>query len=228
MSKINFYNHAPKTGKRINPNFDKHNIEVPFRMLIAAPSGAGKTNALCNLIYLMNETFNEIILCVKSSDEPLYNIMIDRLDNITVYEGGEVPPLSNYSQLDEKTKRLKRVDNRQRLIVFDDLISDNKANAIAAEYYIKGRKVGFSMCYLGQTYYQIPKMIRSNCQFFLLGRNLLKKDLRMILSAFPSEFSLDEFANLYDQLTSEPLDVVLINIDKKYISRNIIGEHIRL
>lgn len=228
MSKINFYNLVPKGEKKINPNYNVHNIDIPFRMLIAAPSGSGKTNALMNLIMHMDKTFHEIIICVKSSDEPLYNMLINKLKNITVFEGGEVPSITEYSKVDDKTKRLKRVDKKQRLIVFDDLITDRSANTKAAEYYIKGRKVGFSMVYIGQSYYQIPKLIRDNCQYFLLGRNLLKKDLRMILSAFPTEYTLDEFTDLYNELTSEDLDTLLINIDKKYVSQNIVGDKIKL
>jgi hypothetical protein len=50
----------------------------------------------------------------------------------------------------------------------------------------------------------------------------------MILTAFPTEYTLDEFTDLYNELTSEELDVILINIDKRYVSRNITGEKIRL
>jgi hypothetical protein len=227
MSKINFYEFV-KTEKTINPYFNKHNISVPFRMIIAAPSGSGKTNALLNLISHMDKTFHEIIICVKSADEPLYNMLINKLDNIHIYEGGEVPDISEFSKIDEKTNRLKRIDKKQRLIVFDDLITDKSANKIAAEYYIKARKLGFSMVYLGQSFYQIPKIIRDNSQYFILGRNLLKKDLRMILSTFPTELTLDEFVDIYSHLTNEPLDTVLINVDKKYISKNIIGERLSL
>lgn len=228
MSKINFYELIPKGEKKINPNYATHGIDLPFRMLIAAPSGSGKTNQLMNLIAHMDKTFHEIIICVKSADEPLYEMMINKLKNIVVYESGEVPLLSQYSKIDDKTKRLKRLDKKQRLIVFDDLITDRRANQIASEYYIKGRKLGFSMCYIGQSFYQIPKLIRDNCQIFLLGRNLLKRDLKLILSTFPTEITLDEFVDLYHYLTPENLDTVLINIDKKYIAKNIIGERIKL
>lgn len=228
MSKINFYNLVPKREKKINPNYEIHNIEIPFRMLIASGSGTGKTNALMNLIMHMDKTFHEIIICVKSADEPLYEMLINKLKNIVVFENGEVPPLSDYSKIDEKTGRLKRIDKKQRLIVFDDLITDQNANKKAAEYYIKARKVGFSMVYISQSFYQIPKIIRDNTQLFILGRNLLKRDLRMILSAFPTELTLDEFVNLYNDLTSEDLDTVLINIEKKYIAKNIIGDRIKL
>lgn len=227
MSKINFYS-LTKSEKTINPNYEKHGIKVPFRMLIAAPSGSGKTNALMNLILAMDKTFHEIIVCVKSADEPLYQMLDQKLQNgVRFYEDGEVPPITDFSIKDAKGK-LKRIDKLQRLIVFDDLILDKAANRRAAEYYIKARKLGFSMCYISQSYYQTPKFIRDNCQYFILGRNLLKKDLRMILTIFPTELSIDEFSNIYNELTAEPLDVIIIDIEKRLVRRNITGEPIKL
>lgn len=226
-SSINFYEFV-KSEKVINPNYDKHGMKIPFRMLIAAPSGSGKTNALLNLILACDKTFHEIIVCVKSADEPLYRLLEDKLkDQVKFYENGEVPPLDQYSIKDAKGK-LKRIDKLQRLIVFDDLILDKAANRMAAEYYIKARKLGFSSAYIGQSYYQIPKNIRDNCQMFILGRNLLKKDLRMILTIFPTEMTLDEFSNLYNELTCDPLDVINIDVERKIIRKNITGEAIKL
>lgn len=220
---INFYEHVKKKETVLNPNYNSHGLNVPFRMLIAAPSGAGKSNFCLNLIHSMDKTFHEIIICVKSADEPLYDFLSNKLEGmVQIYEAGEVPSLDNYSIKDEKTNKLKRRDNKQRLIVFDDLILDKKANAIAAEYYIKARKLGFSMVYIGQSFFQIkPKMIRDNCQYFILGKNLLKKDLRLILTCFPSELKLDDFVNLYNQLTEEPMSCVLIDIEKRTIRKNI-------
>lgn len=228
MSLINFYELVPKQ-KELNPNFKTHGINVPFRALCAAPSGSGKSNAIMNLITLFSHTFHEIILCVKSGDEPLYNLLLNKLPHgVILFEAGDVPDIENYSNVDENTGRLKRLDKKQRLMIFDDLINDKTANRKIIEYYIKGRKLGFSLCYIGQSFYQIPKQIRDNSQIFIIGRNLLKRDLRMILSAFPSSFTLDEFEDLYKEWTSEPLDVLLINVEKRYIRRNIIGDKISL
>lgn len=228
MSAINFYEFAPKGKKVINPGFRLHGIEVPFRACIASASGTGKTNALMNLLVHMSGTFHEIILCVKSADEPLYEMIIDKLPNIVVFEQGEVPPLSDYSSIDPKTKRLKRIDEKQRLIVFDDLVSDPKANTLAAQYYIKGRKLGFSSVYISQSFFEVPKLIRDNCNIFILGRNLLKQDLKLILSRFPTELTLDEFSELYAELTANPLDTMLINLNTRTIRQNIIGAPIEL
>lgn len=219
---INFYNHIKKKETVLNPNYNSHGLNLPFRMLIAAPSGSGKSNMCLNLIHIMNMTFHEIIICVKSGDEPLYQMLDARLKGLVhIYESGEVPDITTYSIKDENTGKLKRIDKKQRLIVFDDLILDKKANNMAKEYYIKARKLGFSMVYIGQSFFQIPKMIRDNCQYFILGKNLLKKDLRLILTCFPSELKLDDFVDLYNQMTEEPMSCVLIDLDKRTIRRNI-------
>lgn len=228
MSNINFYEFVKKGTKIINPGFKKHGIPIPFRALIAAPSGSGKTNALMNLLVHMSGTFHEIILCVKSADEPLYELMIDKLDNVIVFEDGKVPPLSDYSTIDPKTNRLKRKDELQRLIIFDDLITDANANTAAKQYYIKGRKVGFSSVYISQSFFEVPKILRDNCDIFILGRNLLQQDLKLILSRFRTSMSLDEFSELYNELTDQPLDTILINLNSRTIRRNIIGEPITL
>jgi archaellum biogenesis ATPase FlaH len=78
---INFYNTIHKKNKTINPHFDKHGIDIPFRMIIASPSGSGKTHQLCRLIYEFGKTFNEIYICALSADEPLYEMIEQRLKN---------------------------------------------------------------------------------------------------------------------------------------------------
>lgn len=202
-------------------------------MLMAAPSGSGKTNSLCRLIHAMGATFHEIIVCVLSADEPLYRMLEERLTDeegrcgVRFCEEGTVPSITEYSTKGRDGK-LKRIDSLQRLIVFDDLVLNKKANALAKEYYIKGRKLGFSMCYLSQSYYGTPKMIRDQCQIFVLGRNLLKKDLKMILCLFPTEMSLGEFERMYSELTQNPLDTITIDIEKRTLRRNITGEPIAL
>jgi ABC-type lipoprotein export system ATPase subunit len=54
---INFYEVMPKTflHEAENPNYSLHNLKLPFRMAIVAPSGSGKTNFLLNYYkYLLN------------------------------------------------------------------------------------------------------------------------------------------------------------------------------
>lgn len=210
----NFYK-TIKSKKVVNPGFDQHGVKVPFRMLIAAPSGAGKTNCLMNLLSAFDKTFHEIIVCVLSDDEPLYQ-RLGTLDGVIFYTGGEVPEMP------------AKNDGLQRLIIFDDLVLHREANRMAEQYFIKARKLGYSMCYISQSYFQTPKMIRIQCNILVLGKNLLKKDLRMILSVIPTEMTLDEFAQRYSEMTKEPMSVVLVDIVNRSFRKNILGERFAL
>jgi len=222
---INFYNNIKK-HKVINPNLSKHKIDVPFRMLISAPSGSGKTNSLCNLIYQMDKTFHEIIICVLSADEPLYEMLDQKLKNLKIYEGGEIPDIEEFSIKDANNK-LKKKDNYQRLIIFDDLMLNKDANNKISKYYIKGRKLNFSMAYLSQSFYGTPKIIRDNCNIFILGKNLLNRDLNNIALVFPTNMNFDQFLKLYTDMTKNNLDFIVIDINKRTITQNLIGVSIQ-
>lgn len=203
---INFYEIVKQDKKLKNPHYKNHQIELPFRMCIASGSGTGKTNSLMNLLTLMDKTFHKIIVCVKSFNEPLYEHLVAILkDKVEVYEDGEVPPMTN--------------DGLSKLIIFDDLLYDKQGPI--KQYYIRGRKKGYSSVYISQSFHGIPMDIRKNCQYFILGRSLLDKDLKIILTSFTSNLTREEFIKIYRAFTDKPLDVMLIDIDKKRIVHNI-------
>lgn len=229
---INFYEIVDTGEKPHNPYYSKHQISIPFRGLICAPSGAGKTNQLMNLIVLMDKTFHKLILCVKSAQEPLYQHLIDKLGNrIEVYENGEIPKLSDRIGEDPKqeTKQPKETKSKnaskeskkhpQTLIVFDDLMYDNSSEI--KQYYIRGRKFGYSCVYIAQTYWGAPIDIRKNSNFIFLGRGLLSRDIKAILSMYPANISIEEFTHIYDEATKEPLDILLIDLEKRNLRYNI-------
>ena len=64
---VNMYKKVPKhlLQETDNPNFELHKLQIPFRMVIDAPSGSGKTNFLLNLIALFSKgkgTFQSIYI----------------------------------------------------------------------------------------------------------------------------------------------------------------------
>ena len=129
---VNFYEH--KGMKEFitnyhNPNFENHQIKVPFRISVIAASGGGKSQWLLNLISRMNDTFGHIYICYRAA-EPLYQFLERSLgsDKITFFTS-----LSKFIQPTEIKKDV------QCLVVFDDVVnySDKEQNLIK-EYFIQG------------------------------------------------------------------------------------------
>ena len=208
---INFYDLIKVKKKYHNPNFKKHQIEIPFRMLIIGGSGKGKTNSALNIIHEMSNTFEKIVICCKSACEPLYDYLREKIpdeENLEFYENGEIPQIEQYS------------DVGQMLIIFDDLVMKKDQSEIA-EYFIRGRKVGggISCMYLTHSYFLTPKIIRLQCQYFILKKNDDKRDLRMILSELGLGVKITELESMYNKALKKETDYFMIDnktFDDKY------------
>ena len=178
-----------------NPNFDKHNISIPFRMGIIGSSGSGKTNIVINLIRIMSGTFNKIYLFTKNNDETLYNYMKTKLKSDQMEQHNGVEELNN---VDLDTA----FNDQQVLIIFDDLVLEKDQSAIQ-QLFIRGRKLGkgVSLCYLAQTYYGIPKNIRMQFTYIILRKLPNKRDINAILKESSCGLDSSELLELYNFCT---------------------------
>lgn len=201
----NFYDLLPKNfvKKYHNPTYKEHLINIPFRMLIVGGSGAGKTSALMEIIHRMKNTFNFIAICCKSKEEPLYQYLEQKIgDAIEFYEGiDNIPELSEFE------------DRGQSLIVFDDLVLEKDQKRIE-QYFIRARKVGggVSCCYLTQSYFRTPKMIRAQCNYIILKKLGEKRDLNLILSEFALGIDKADLAMKYTQAMMVKNSFLLIDV----------------
>ncbi|DBA03239.1 TPA: hypothetical protein N0F65_011598 [Lagenidium giganteum] len=78
----------------------------------------------------------------------LYDYLKDTIENVQVIEEGMVPAISEY---DSETSKL---------IIFDDLVLEPKKTQAQISHY-----------------FGVPKTIRINSQYVILGRNLTQRDL---------------------------------------------------
>jgi len=226
---INFYDLIPKDlcNKVHNPNYDLHNIDIPFRMIVVAPSGSGKTNFVVNLIALFSKvrkkkkltkleqemkrmgyeledeegTFSDIHIITRNKDEPLYNYLERMSPDIKITEGMETIP-----NLDEFNK------NENHLVVFDDLVLEKNLRPIT-EYYIRARKLNVSVIFLSQSYYTIPKNIRINCNYIVILKLSGKRDIKLILSEFTLGVDMKTLIEMYEISTNKKFGTFIINVN---------------
>jgi hypothetical protein len=200
-----WYKEMPKKYllKQHNPNFEKHGLKLPFRMLICGNSGAGKTQTLLNIIYNMGSTFQNIIIITKNKDEPLYNFMEDKLGDqgLRILEG-----IDNAPNLDDMDK------DEQTLIVMDDLVLEKNQSALE-NYFIRARKLNCSLIYISQSYYRVPRIIRQNLNYLIIKQLSSLKDLYRIMGEYSLGVEKQQLADMYKNSTGSKQDFLLIDMD---------------
>ncbi len=204
----NIYEKIPKNmlDDADNPNFDVHQLKIPFRMCVNAPSGSGKTNFLFNLIAMFcrgKGTFNDITIITRNKDEPLYRFLKKKCDDIQIHEG-----INNTPILDKMDKDFNH------LVVFDDLVLEKNQERIK-NYYIRARKLNCSVIYLSQSFFAIPKIIRTNCSYLVLLKLSGDRELKMILSEGGLGVDKDTLLKLYQEATSEKFSPFIIDFEQE-------------
>ena len=201
---VNFYDVIPKKylDNPENPNFNLHNIDLPFRMCIVAPSGSGKTNFLVNLIKVFSEgkgTFADITIVTANKDEPLYNWLSSENDQIKIVEGVISTP-----KLDDMDKE----DNH--LVIWDDLVLAKNLDMVE-KFYMRARKKNCSVAFLSQSYYDIPKFIRKNSSYLvILNLGGSKREQTAILNEWGTDLDKDELTAIYNDATKEHMRPLII------------------
>ena len=204
----NMYEKIPKNmlDNAENPNFNIHNLKIPMRMCVVAPSGSGKTNFLVNLIGMFchgKGTFNDITVVTRNKDEPLYRFLKKKCDDIQIVEG-----LNNTPVLDKMDKDFNH------LVVFDDIVLEKNQERIK-NYYIRARKLNCSVIYLSQSYFAIPKIIRNNCSYLVLLKLSGHREINMILSEGGLGVDKETLLRLYQDATNEKFSPFIIDYEEE-------------
>jgi hypothetical protein len=207
MSKIiNYYEHVPPAMLDVatNPNEEIHNIKLPFRMCVSAPSGSGKTNFVINLLKQFSDgegTFHDITICTRNKDEPLYNWLHSKCPEIVIKEGIASLPI------------LDKMDKKQNhLVVVDDLLLEKNQTPII-NYYIRCRKLNCSIIYLSQSYFDIPALIRKNCSYMIFLKLGGMREVKDILRNFGLGVSKEQLMGMYDYATQEKFGCLLLDLE---------------
>jgi hypothetical protein len=158
-----------------------------------------------NLIHLFCQgkgSFADITVLTKNKDEPLYNFLTKKCDQIKVKEG-----LHNIPPLDKMDK------NVNHLLVFDDLVLQKDQSAIE-NYYIRARKLNCSVIYLSQSYFRIPKIIRNNCNYMIILKLSGNREVNVILSEFGLGVTKEQLLGMYHYATREKFSPLLIDMEE--------------
>ena len=183
-----------------------------FRMLICGPSGAGKTNLLTNILLKPLIQYDKIYLYAKFLEQPKYEYLRDRLEEVSRKVRYDVMECSN----DEVLALDELPSGNQKLVVFDDFLCEKQNRLI--DYFIRGRNKNYCVIYLSQSIYKTPRDIRLNCSHFCLFDAQDTREARAIthdLGVKPEQ---------YESATREPYSFLYVDKPRKRCAKNIFGE----
>ena len=118
--------------------------------------------------------------------------------------------------------------NRKRkvLIIFDDMIShvmsDKKAQQILKDLFIRCRKLNISLCFLTQSYFNVPKDVRLNCAHYILFKLNNRRELQNIVIDHSADIDYEDFIKIYRHCTREPFNFLTIDTTKDKNSLKIL------
>jgi hypothetical protein len=197
----NFYDHIKKEDHkhRHYDNEDAVNIQLPARILLCGPSGQGKTNIILNIMKAVNK-WHHVILVAKNLDEPLYAHVIEKYRALEKkHKVNMLLAITDLKDLPDIDKDFPEKPTENTLVIFDDLICESaKDLKLLDPWFTRGRKKEVTMAFLSQGFFDIPKLIRKNCNYVILKKISNPKDLGRILKEYSLDCTLPEMRQMYD------------------------------
>lgn len=216
-----------------NINFNKYvkeNVEAQnhpllpqhhFRMMVIGGSGSGKTNTVMNLIIDpegTHETLNydRVYVYAKDINEPKYQFLIEYLHQVekTLRKANKISIseriiyyADSYDDIEEVDKMNKK---KQNLIIFDDFVTEKRHKKIE-DYFIRGRKKNCSMIYITQSYTDVPKKIRLQCDYFMIFGIKSGRELINLRTEHGLGLDKDEFKKFFQWATKGRHEFALID-----------------
>ena len=210
---LNFYKQIPENfldEPLPNPNIHLHNFTIPFRAVVCAPSGSGKTSFVANLIKLFSSgkgTFAYITIICKDADEPIYRYLSSISDAIQIKEG--LNNLPDLSKADKDVASLVIVDDQQ----------NNKDQSRVLDYSIRCRKKNVSFIYLAQNWYVCPIVLRRNINYAIILKLSGEKEIKCILKEFGLGLTKETLLSMYNYATKEKFHCLICDCESNDINR---------
>ena len=178
---INFDDYVNENKTERNKNWP-YIPDHPYRILIKAGLGYGKTNWLLNLIENQPD-IDKIYLYTKDPYEAENQSLINKREGVGIDYFNDPKAFFEYSG--DMHDVYKNIDDcnpdeeNKIIIVFDNIIANmiynKKLNSIATELFIRGRKLNISLAFITQFYFEVPKDVSPNTSHFLSQKSQIKK-----------------------------------------------------
>ena len=205
-----------------NENKAKHNSkwtyipDHPYRILIIGGSGSGKTNALLNLISNQPD-IDKIDLYAKDPHESKCKFLINKRESTGLKHFNDSKAFIDYSNdVQDVYKNIDEynADKERKILILKviaDMIDNKKLNSIVTELFIRGRKLNFSLVFITQSYFKVPKDVRLNSTHSFIMKIRNKRELQQIALNYSLDINSKDFSTIYKKYNAEPYSFLVID-----------------
>lgn len=195
---------------------NKYQVLHPFfknvsRVLIAGPSGSGKSNLLLQILLSPLIYYTEVILYTKTEEQQKIQELKKVFDEIS--KKAKIPNF--FIIKNGKVDDVETLEKKYRVVIFDDYICEKGEMNAITKYFILGRHYLCSPIFLSQSYYATPKNIRINCSHFCIFNVGTKREVRSILADHNQLSEKQYHAN------TQGYDFISINKIDKWTGKNL-------
>ncbi len=184
------------------------------RTAIVGQSGCGKTNLLYNLLQSnLLGPWTKCHIYAKSLEDPIYEKLEDMVSNASTAFGDSLDEVISFQSDPECITSVDNLDKRYRhVVVFDDFVTSPSLQPLIEDYFIRGRKKNVTCFYLSQGYYPIPKLVRAQCNVFVLFGQNDQSEITRLWKCHPCGIkTAAEFRDIYNEATKEPYSFLLLD-----------------
>ena len=195
-------------GRNLSHSRDNGLFSEDFRLLIAGPTGCGKTNTLMNILLIPLTFYDRIYIFTNTPEQDKIVDLQNQMAKLSARVGYEILQVFPPSQIG-----FDYPQNSRKVVVFDDLLHEApKIQEQITKHFTLGRHQKISPIYLSQSYFGTPIQIRLNCSHMILYPPTTTKHINLI----GKETMVDP--EMFSQL--KPFDFLFLNRNKKTVAKN--------
>jgi hypothetical protein len=112
-------------------------------------------------------------------------------------------------------------ESEHNLIVFDDFVTDKPNFDKISELFIRGRKKNATLIFLTQSYFDTPKIIRLQCNYFCFWKLNDDRERSEIWKNHNFGLKKNEFVQIFEEATRDPFSFLFFDTIHKNSSYRI-------
>jgi hypothetical protein len=207
--------------KKSKAKQNKNSFPFPGTCIAYGLPGSGKTNWICQFILSprFHLFFDRLFIYASDLYDEKYQFIKEKFEDVEAKLSKKTKQTVKLLYMASDLTQVIPVDDldrtKQNLVIFDDMIerARGKEHEIVTSYFTRSRRMNCFVFYATQSYFEIPRVQRTSCNYLVLFRINNLFDLKAVHRDVMASTPIDEFIKMYyEVLDNNPFGYVIIDL----------------